>query len=324
MDIDNNFRLKLFANILRIRAVELTIASCYSEQQMRCPVHLVIGQEASEVGACAALNKTDYAFSGHRSHGHYLAKGGNLNAMMAEIYGKSGGCANGRGGSMHLIDLEAGFLGAVPIVGSTIPIATGVAMASKLKKDNKVVMVFLGDGATETGAFYESLNYSSLKDLPIVFIVENNAYSVYSPLDVRQKSESRIVDIAKSHAMPAKKIDGNNVELVYEASKAAVDRARSGVGPSLLELTTYRWLEHCGPNYDNDIGYRSESEFLVWKEKDPISLYQKFLLSQGVLTEEMLGELTDKSYKEAEDAINFAKNSPWPQVVDFSAEVYSQ
>ncbi len=324
MDIDNNFRLKLFANILRIRAVELTIASRYSEQQMRCPVHLVIGQEASEVGACAALNKTDYAFSGHRSHGHYLAKGGNLNAMMAEIYGKSGGCANGRGGSMHLIDLEAGFLGAVPIVGSTIPIATGVAMASKLKKDNKVVMVFLGDGATETGAFYESLNYSSLKDLPIVFIVENNAYSVYSPLDVRQKSESRIVDIAKSHAMPAKKIDGNNVELVYEASKAAVDRARSGAGPSLLELTTYRWLEHCGPNYDNDIGYRSESEFLVWKEKDPISLYQKFLLSQGVLTEEMLGELTAKSYKEAENAINFAKNSPWPQVVDFSAEVYSQ
>jgi len=324
MHINRNHRIDLYTRMLKIRTVEMTIASYYSEQQMRCPVHLVIGQEAAEVGACAALNKTDFVFSGHRSHGHYLAKGGNLNAMMAEIYGKSGGCANGRGGSMHLIDLEAGFLGAVPIVGSTIPIATGVAMASKLKKDTKVVMVFLGDGATETGAFYESLNYASLKELPIVFVVENNAYSVYSSLSVRQKTESRIVDIAMAHSIPARKLDGNDVELVYQASIAAVDRARAGLGPSLLELKTYRWLEHCGPNYDNDIGYRSEAEFLSWRERDPVSLYQNLLLSEGILTAESVGELTARSSQEAVDAINFAKNSSWPQVANFSHEVYSQ
>lgn len=323
MHINSNHRVSLYEGMLKIRTVEMAIASHYSEQQMRCPVHLVVGQEAACVGACAALEKADFAFSGHRSHGHYLAKGGSLNAMMAEIYGRSEGCANGRGGSMHLIDLEAGFLGAVPIVGSTIPIATGVAMASKLKKDNKVVMVFLGEGATETGAFYESINYASLKDLPIVFIVENNAYSVYSPLSVRQKSESRIVDIAVAHSMSAKKIDGNNVELVFKASKEAVDRARDGLGPSLLELTTYRWLEHCGPNYDNDIGYRSEAEFLAWREKDPVFLYQNILLSEDILTQEVVAKLTSNATKEAIDAINFAKNSPWPQIVDFSAEVYS-
>ena len=177
-DLGKDTRRALHRGMLYIRTVEERIADMYPEQEMRCPVHLSIGQEAAEAGSGLALERSDYALSGHRSHGHYLAKGGDLKSMMAEIYGKATGCSGGKGGSMHLIDLDAGFLGAVPIVGSTIPIGVGTAFGSKSKGENRVTMIFFGDGATETGVFHESLNFAALHKLPVVFLCENNLYSV--------------------------------------------------------------------------------------------------------------------------------------------------
>ena len=182
---------QLYYQMLRIRMVEEAIADLYAQQDMRCPIHLCIGQEAVAVGVCAALAADDYVLSGHRSHGHYLAKGGNLPAMLAEFYGKVTGCCQGKGGSMHLVDLAAGFLGAVPIVGSTMPIAVGTALASVMRGESRVTAVFFGEGATEEGVFHESLNFAALQKLPVVFVCENNLYSVYSPLAVRQPAGRR-------------------------------------------------------------------------------------------------------------------------------------
>jgi pyruvate dehydrogenase E1 component alpha subunit len=316
-------RLDLYRQMLRIRVVEETIAEHYAEQEMRCPVHLSIGQEAAEAGACAALQQRDCVLSGHRSHGHYLAKGGNLNAMVAEIYGKATGCAGGKGGSMHLVDRDAGFLGSAPIVGSTIPIAVGVALAAQMRKEDRVVMVFLGDGATETGAFYESINFAALKNLPIVFLVENNLYSVYSPMSVRQHGDARITDIARAHGMPAQHADGNDLDLVYQTSLEAVHRARQGRGPSLLEFSTYRWREHCGPGFDNDIGYRSEAEFLHWKACDPVRRYEQKLLELGLSTPETFAQMAKALRAQAEAAIAFAKDSPWPDLACAVRGVYA-
>ncbi|MCX7177183.1 MAG: thiamine pyrophosphate-dependent dehydrogenase E1 component subunit alpha [Proteobacteria bacterium] len=320
---DNRLRFKLYKEMLRIRIVEETIAGYYGEQEMRCPVHLSIGQEAAEAGACAALEQRDYVLSGHRSHGHYLAKGGNLKAMMAEIYGKATGCAGGKGGSMHLVDLDAGFLGAAPIVGSTIPIAAGVAFAAQMRNEDRVVMVFLGDGATETGVFFESINFASLKNLPIVFLVENNFYSVYSPMNVRQKGDHRIVDIARAHGMEAHQADGNDLECVHQLCTQAVTKARGGGGPSLLELITYRWREHCGPGYDNDIGYRTEAEFLSWKERDPVAAYERKLIANGVGTQPEIDRIAKDLKLEVEEAVSFAKQSPWPDLDTLSTQVYA-
>jgi len=312
-EIDADLKHFLYRQMARIRAVEEGIIEHYSEQEMRCPVHLSVGQEAAGgPGACAALKRTDYVFSGHRSHGHYLAKGGDLKAMMAEIYGKATGCAGGKGGSMHLIDLEVGFLGAAPIVGSTIPIGAGTAFASKMRGENRVTMIFLGEGATEAGAFYETVNFAALKNLPLVFLVENNFFSVYSPMDARQKGEDRIVDIARAHGIKAYRGDGNEVEDVYRLSKQAVDRARAGAGPTLLELITYRWREHCGPNYDNDIGYRTEVEFQLWKTRCPLEAYARRLVEEGIATRERLDTMLVAEREDVCAAIAFAKSSPWP------------
>jgi len=319
--LSRDMRLRLYRDMAHIRAVEESIAEHYREQEMRCPVHLSIGQEAAAAGSCAALEKRDYAFSGHRAHAHYLAKGGDLKGMMAEIYGKATGCAGGKGGSMHLIDLEAGFLGSAPIVGSTIAIAAGTAFAAQSRGEDRVTMVFLGEGATETGVFYETVNFAGLKNLPLVFLVENNFFSVYSPMAVRQKGESRIVDIAEAHGIPAQRADGNDVERVYDLTRQAVERARKGDGPSLLEFVTYRWREHCGPNYDNDIGYRTEAEYLAWKERCPVTTYERFLTKEGIATRSDLDATMAKVKADAEAAIQFAKQSPWPEASSVDAHV---
>jgi pyruvate dehydrogenase E1 component alpha subunit len=271
-----------------------------------------VGQEAAEAGACLALERGDYVLSHHRSHGHYLAKGGNLKAMLAEIYGKATGCAKGVGGSMHLIDLEAGFLGAAPIVGSTIPIAVGMALGTKMRREKRVTMVFLGDGATETGVFHESLNFASLKQLPIVFVCENNLYSVYSPLPVRQPGARPIIRLAEAHNIESHAADGNDVEKVYRLCRRAVDKARAGGGATFVELATYRWLEHCGPNYDNDIGYRTEAEFRAWKEQCPVARNERRLLEAGIAGREDLDEMARSLGQELDAAVAFAKASPFP------------
>jgi len=316
--------LELYRAMLRIRLVEERIAALYPEQEMRCPVHLCIGQEAVAAGACAALEFRDYVFSGHRSHGHYLAKGGDLNAMLAEIYGKATGCAGGKGGSMHLIDLAAGFLGSTPIVGSTIPIAVGAAFGSAMRDEDRVTMVFFGDGAVETGVFYESLNFAALKKLPVVFVCENNLYSVYSPLSVRQPEGRPIAGIARALGIESIEGDGNDAETVHRLCADAVQRARSGAGPTFFEFATYRWREHCGHDYDNHIGYRSEAEYLAWKSRCPVARLEGKLLGGGVASRSALDDVAAALHREIDAALAYARQSPFPDPQLMSAHVTAE
>jgi len=291
----------LYRDMWRIRMVEEKIAELYPEQEMRCPVHLSIGQEACAVGVCAALKKEDAAMSGHRAHAHYLAKGGDLKKMLAEIYGRATGCCGGKGGSMHLIDLEANFLGSTPIVGGTIPVATGVAWAVKLKDEERVTVSFFGEGAVEEGVWHESVNFAALHKLPIIYVCENNFYSVYTHLKDRQP-ERKLTDLAAAHGLKIWLGDGNNVQEVWEIAQAARKWALKS-GPVFVELATYRWREHCGPNYDNDIGYRTREEFLGWQKRDPLKEVDDFLEAED----------KDKISREIDEAVEFAKASPWPE-----------
>jgi len=304
--------------------IEQRIADIYPEQQMRCPVHLSIGQEAVAVGVCAHLTRTDYAMSGHRSHGHYLAKGGSLKAMFAEMYGKATGCTSGKGGSMHLLDLEAGFLGAVPIVGSTIPIAVGAAWASRIRGERRVVVTFFGEGATEEGVFHEAINFASLKRLPVVFVCENNLYSVYSPMSVRQPAHRDVFEVARGHGVEAEQGDGNDLLAVYARAGRAVAKARSGEGPTFIEFKTYRWREHCGPFFDNDIGYRTPEEFESWKAKDPVSTFERHMREIGVLTDGDTESLAREIAAEIDEAVAFAKSSPFPDASEMATFTYAE
>lgn len=303
--------LDLWRCMLRIRRVEEAIIERYPRQEMRCPVHLCIGQEAIAAGVCGALQTTDQVLSGHRSHGHYLAKGGDLKRMLAEIHGKATGCCGGYGGSMHLLDRAAGYLGSVPIVGSTIPIAVGAAFASKRKGEDRVTVTFCGEAATEEGVFAESLNFAALKQLPVLFVVENNHFSVYSPLDVRQPPTRSLATIAEGHGVPALNGDGNDVVEVHDLAQRAVEHARSS-GPVLLEFETWRWREHCGPNLDDDLGYRTPEAAAAWREKCPIAMSQRRL----PLTADQVAAVEDELQQEIDDALKFADESPWPEVSD--------
>lgn len=304
---------QLYYQMLRIRLIEEKIAQLYPEQEMRCPVHLCVGQEAVAVGVCANLSDCDYVLSNHRSHGHYLAKGGDLKAMMAELYGKVTGCSQGKGGSMHLVDLSVSFLGAAPIVGSTISIGVGVAFGSAMRGDQHVTVVFFGDAATETGTFHESVNFAALKRLPVVFVCENNLYSTQSPLSVRQPEGREIFWLAKGHGVDSHQGDGNNLIEVYGLAEAAVRKARQGGGPTFLEFKTYRWREHCGPYYDNHLGYRTESEVEEWKQRCPIERLKERLAGDGVLCNQEIERMVSGLEAEIEDAVVFAKKSPFPE-----------
>lgn len=314
---------KILFNMIRIRLVQEKIAEKYPEQKMRCPVHLCIGQEAIGAGVCAAMEKEDYLFSNHRSHCHYLAKGGDLNAMIAEIYGKATGCAKGKGGSMHLVDVSANILGAVPIVGGVIPVALGAAFGTSLKGEKKVTVVFFGDGASEEGVFYESLNFAALKKLPIVFVCENNFYSVYSPLSVRQPSGRDNIALAKSFGIHSAKCDGNDASGVYRLSKEAIDIARSGAGPAFLEFDTYRFREHCGPAYDDHLGYRAECEIREWTAKCPVETFKKQLMADNVLGQNEIDVFVKDTTIEIENAFEFAESSPFPDSDELTKDVYA-
>lgn len=314
---------RLYYEMLRIRMIEEKIAELYPEQEMRCPVHLCIGQEAVAAGVCAHLARVDYVLSGHRSHGHYLAKGGDLKAMMAELYGRLTGCSGGKGGSMHLVDLSVGFLGATPIVGSTIPIAVGTALGSMMRGEPRVTVIFFGEGATEEGVFHESINFAALKQLPVVFVCENNLYSVYSPLSVRQPRGREVFLLARGHEVESHQGDGSDVVEVSRLAEQAIRKAREGGGASFVEFKTYRWREHCGPYYDNHLGYRTEEEFLEWKRRDPIEMFGTSLLNEGVLPSQGVHEMTTSLKAEIEEAVAFAKASPFPEEDLLVRDVYA-
>lgn len=313
---------QLYWQMKRIRLIEETMVDLYADQEMRCPVHLCIGQEAISAGVAAIVEKKDLMLSNHRAHGHYLAKGGDPVKLFAEIYGRLGGCAGGRGGSMHLVDLSVNFLGSTPIVASIIPVATGVAFGEKLQKRKTVTVVFLGEAAVEEGVFHESVNFAVLKKLPILYICENNLYSVYTPLSARQPSRS-IARLVSGHGLDVMTADGNDVVAVYNIMQQAFVHIRAGRGPVFIELNTYRWREHCGPNFDNHIGYRTEAEFDKWKRKDPLVRFQRFVIDQKILSVGEIKKINLQLQTEISQVVKKAKASPLPKMPYSSALVYA-
>lgn len=314
---------RLLRDMLRIRLIEERIQALYAEQEMRCPTHFSIGQEAAAVGVCAQLAREELITSAHRSHAHYLAKGGNLKAMLAELYGKVTGCARGKGGSMHLIDRAAGFLGAVPIVGSTIPIGVGAAFSAILQGRRRLSVIFFGDAATETGVFHESLNFAAIHKLPVVMVCENNLYSVLTPLRWRRPDGREIAQLAGGHGVLALQGDGNDADAVWELAGTAVEHARSGRGPAFVELATYRWLEHCGPNDDQHLGYRPPGELEAWKARDPLKRYAERLRTRGLVTEAELTATASAINTEIDEAVAFARSSPFPPRQELGEHVYA-
>jgi TPP-dependent pyruvate/acetoin dehydrogenase alpha subunit len=311
----------MFDTMLRIRMVEETIAERYSEQEMRCPVHLSIGQEAVPVGVCDALTRRDEVVSTHRCHAHYLAKGGDLKAMLAEIYGRATGCCGGRGGSMHLMDPSVGMALSLPVVSSAIPVAVGFALGYRQRGEDRVAATFLGDGSVEEGVFHEAMNFAALKKLPVIFVLENNLYAVYTKLADRQPDRP-LEALAHAHGMHACRADGNDVEAVATATADAVQRARRGEGPSLLVFDTYRWREHCGPAYDNDIGYRTEAEFLLWRARCPIDRLRRSLTSAGLLDGAREVEIAGSIRTEIDEAFRAARDAPFPPASSATEHVY--
>jgi TPP-dependent pyruvate/acetoin dehydrogenase alpha subunit len=307
----------------RIRFVEEEIARRYAEGRMRCPTHLSVGQEAVAAAVGAALRRDDLAVSGHRAHAHYLGKGGDLPAMLAELYGKASGCSRGKGGSMHLIDESAGFMGSTAIVGGTVPVGVGLAYGIKLKRSTQVSCIFIGDAVAEAGVFFESANFAALKKLPVLFVCENNLYSVYSPLRVRQPEGRSISAMVRGIGIPAVTGDGNDATGVYRMASEAIAEIRAGGGPRFLELATYRWREHCGPLYDNDLGYRAESEFLQWKAREPIGRLESAMHSRGEIAAADVQGMDAEIEREVEAAFAFAESSPFPAPEDAYTGLYA-
>jgi pyruvate dehydrogenase E1 component alpha subunit len=310
--------LTLYRTMLLIRLAEERIAALVETKEIRTPCHLCLGQEAIPAGVCAALNREDSIWGGHRSHGHYLAKGGDLKALLAEILGKTTGCSKGRGGSMHLIDQAAGVMGTVPLVGATIPIAVGAAFAYKLRGDGRVAVAFFGDGATEEGHFHESLNLASLYRLPVLFVCENNFYSTHMPLAERRPKDN-IVQSADLHGMPGVRLDGNDAMAVHEAAQDAVKRAREGEGPTLLECRTYRWRGHVGPAWDLDVGDRRRQELEEWLPRDPIPRLRSRLPGDSRSSVDLMEQ---EIRADIDAAVAFAQDSPAPDPSELAQHVY--
>ncbi|MBI4664484.1 MAG: thiamine pyrophosphate-dependent dehydrogenase E1 component subunit alpha, partial [Verrucomicrobia bacterium] len=268
--LDTTTYERLYRSLYRIRRAEEEIARVYPTDKIKSPVHLSIGQEAVSVGVCETLRPTDVVFGTYRSHALYLAKGGNLRGMIAELYGKVTGCARGKGGSMHLIDRDAGVLGTSAVVGTTIANAIGYAYAMKYRRRDTVVVGFMGDGAVDEGVFHESLNFAALKALPIIFICENNGYAIHTHQRLRQKN-TNIWERAAAYGMPAERIENNDTARIYARVKPALDAVRSGrAGPFFFECLTYRWKEHVGPNEDYHLGYRTRAEAEPWLQDDQV------------------------------------------------------
>lgn len=281
---DSTWLLERWRDMQRIRRAEETIGDMVETGEVRCPCHLYIGQEAVASGVCAALTHQDTVWGGHRSHGHYLAKGGSLKGLFAEVLGKVTGCSEGRGGSMHLLAEEVGILGTVPIVAGTVPLAAGAALASKLRGDEAVAVAFFGDGSLEEGHIHETLNLAALYRLPVLFVVENNLYSSHLHLHERRVADN-LSQAGNFHGVPGVCVDGNDVEAVYGAACEAADRARRGLGPTLIECRTFRWRGHVGASSDVDVGVHRRGELTEWLERDPIARLEQRLGRLDLTTE---------------------------------------
>ena len=322
VNIPQNMLLKMYTTLVRIREFEEKVAELVSKKEIICPCHLYIGEEAVATGVCSTLRKDDYVFSTHRSHGHYIAKGGDINTLMAELYGKANGCSKGKGGSMHLASPKMGLPGSAPIVAGTIPLAVGAALAFSIQKKDAVSVSFFGDGATNEGVFYESLNFAALKKLPVIFVCENNLYSTHLHVS-KCLSDTKIYKKADGFGMPGIRVDGNDVIKVFNLAKEAVKNARDGNGPTLIECMTYRWRGHVGPSYDLDKKLRSKEELDYWMNRCPIKLLDKFLLKHNILSESEKMQISKDIKKEIEKSVVFAKESPYPDEDKLLDDVFS-
>lgn len=306
--------------MLAIRSFEEAVDGLFARGLMHGTMHLSIGQEASATGVCAALKPTDYITSTHRGHGHCIAKGADLTRMMAELLAKQTGYCRGRGGSMHIADTQTRNLGANGIVAGGIPIATGAALAQKMRGETNVVVSFFGDGATNEGAFHEALNLAAIWDLPVVFVCENNKYGMSNSTELSMRVE-KISDRALAYGMAGETVDGNDVDEVYQAAVKAVERARSGQGPTLLECETYRWKGHS--KSDKNL-YRSKEEIDEWKAKDPIVRFQETILASGLVTQAEIDQLTAKVREVTRDAIKDASAAPDSNPAELLTSVYRE
>ncbi len=307
----------------RIRQFERQVIEVYSAGEFVGAAHPYIGEEAVAVGACIALNDDDYIAGNHRSHGHPIAKGADLNKAMAEIYGRIDGYCKGKGGSMHLADFSVGILGESGILASSVPVATGAALASKLQGKNFVSAVFFGDGASNQGACHESMNLAAVWKLPVVFICENNGYAVTTS-SKDTVSADRIADRAFAYNMPGVQVDGQDVIAMYEVTTEAVRRARADDGPTLIEAVTYRYEEHSlGLEKVRRSEYRTNEEIEEWRERDPIILLTQKLLEQGIASQEECDGVEQAQLEAALDAVEFARNSPFPDASDLYDDMFS-
>ena len=306
--------MEMLRRMLRIRHFEEAVITMVERGEIVGAAHSYIGEEAVAVGACLALRDDDWMTGNHRSHGHPIAKGGDVRKAMAELLGKSTGFCKGKGGSMHLADFSIGILGESGILGSSIPTAVGAALGSKLRGNDRVAVPFFGDGASNEGAFHESINLAAVWKLPVIFLCENNQYAVTSSFKDMVASEN-ISDRSVAYNIPGVLVDGQDVIAMYEAVSVAVARARSGQGPSLIEGRTYRYYEHSlGLNRIVRDLYREDDEVEEWKKRDPISIHKERLLDQGIATQEEIEQMEKEIKEQIEDAITFARESPIPNL----------
>ena len=309
---------KLYAALYRIRRVEEEIARVYPGDKIKSPVHLSIGQEGVAVAVCDALERRDIVFGSYRGHAMYLAKGGDLRRMIAELFGKVEGCARGKGGSMHLVDVANGVMGTSAVVATTIPNAVGYAYAVKMRKEPRVVVSFFGDGATEEGVFSESLNFAALKRLPILFICENNRYAIHTHQRQRQATQD-ICGRVRAHGMPAERVDENDVFALNALASSHVHAIRTrGAGPAFIECMTYRWLEHVGPGEDFELGFREREEAAPWVAADPVARVA------GMLPAERRREIEAEIESEIRSAFEYAEASPFPDAAELHRHVYRE
>jgi pyruvate dehydrogenase E1 component alpha subunit len=308
--------------MLRIRRIEEEIERRYHQDEMKTPIHLVIGQEGVAVGACAAMRRTDLVYTSHRTHGAYLAKGGDLRAMLSEMHCRANGCVGSRGGSMHLIDKAAGVAGTSAIVGGAVPIAVGAALAARMQRRDDVIAVFIGDATTEEGVMSESLNFAVLRQLPVVFVCENNFYSVQSPLATRQPDRD-LTNWAASYGTHATRVDGMNVLAVHDAMSKAIGHARAGLGPAFVEARVYRFRAHGGAGDDSHTGYRDEAERREWESYCPVKMFDAYLTGAGHLGDRQRAAMEEEIAREVADAFAFALASPPPVPEDLYRHVYA-
>lgn len=302
----------LLERMLRIRLFEEGIRQRLDPvKQIGTPCHLYIGQEAVAAGVCATLGDDDLIFGNHRSHGHYLAKGGDVNAAMAEIHCRQTGCSHGRGGSMHLIDLAHGVMGTSSIVAGSVPLAVGAGLAHAIGATGRIAVIFHGDGVPEEGVWNESANFAAVNRLPVFFVCENNHYCTHLPLHER-RLHNNLSDLAAAHGLRVYHADGNHVEEVYHTAAEAVESIRRGEGPAFLECRTYRWLGHVGPKDDLHVGLRDEAELAAWRARCPIEHLQRHLLKDGILSQDAIDTLHNQVNTEIDTAIRLAEGAPHP------------